>query len=58
MEKTFTFNGDELTRIQLAIIDKITSIKQSAISLGGYNNIPYAEKRKQEYEQLLKKLNS
>lgn len=56
MEYTFTFNSDELTRIRLAIIDKITSIKQSAISLGGYNNIPYAEKRKQEYEELLKKL--
>ncbi|WP_462341295.1 hypothetical protein [Phocaeicola plebeius] len=56
MEYTFTFNGDELTRIRLAIIDKITSIKQSAISLGGYNNIPRALKRKQEYEELLKKL--
>lgn len=58
MEKTFTFNTDELCRIELAIIDKINSIKDSAIVLGGYNKIPYAEKRKQEYEQLLNKLKS
>lgn len=58
MKNTFTFNSDELCRIKLAIIDKITSIKASAIMLGGYYKMPCAEKRMQEYRKLLNKLNS
>lgn len=56
MEKTITLTSDELCRIKLAVTDKITSIKASAVVLGGYNNIPFAAKRMKEYEQILKKL--
>lgn len=51
MEKTITLTSDELCRIKLAIIDKISDIKESAVALGGYNRIPFATKRMKEYEQ-------
>lgn len=56
MEKTITLTSDELCRIKLAIIDKISDIKESAVALGGYKRIPFATKRMKEYEQILNKL--